>query len=348
MIYDVIICGAGLSGILLANRLVPSQPGQKFLIIDKSGEKSDILYGFWEEGKGEFDSIMEGISDTLITIDNESRSIHKLKKYSYKYFYMTKLSAEICRKLSDKADFVKDEVVAIEETGEGVQVTGLKQNYFGKKVFSSIGARNSKSSICSNIQHFHGCEIKTKATFKYPIFMDFSAGDKKQFRFGYLMPLQNNRLFIHLIDYYSMPSKADLQSYVGKLLQGVDYKILHIEKGITPLNYHLNWLKDSKIEKIGVAGGYINPATGYGVKSFMDYAESVSEHRYNKLFKPERLFFYPMYMLMTILINIYSKGAKRLFSRINRMNNYDAMFDFIEAKGGFISVWEMIMGILFK
>ena len=59
--YDYIICGAGASGLILANSMVKDNyfSNKKILLIEKGNKNlNDRTWSFWEEKNGKFDDLV--------------------------------------------------------------------------------------------------------------------------------------------------------------------------------------------------------------------------------------------------------------------------------------------------
>jgi flavin-dependent dehydrogenase len=341
--YDIIICGAGLSGRLLAYYLIKSKTTKKILLIDKSFHQADVLLGYWESGAGEFDFLFERSCNVLETRDSKSVNKHLLTHYSYKYLYKNRLFDYIDSQIADKVDFVEDTITSVFESKDTVTVTTRNTIFKTNKVFSSIVSVDSdRKSLHKNFQYYRGYEIETYKQIENPIFMDFTICHSGQFRFGYLLPLTSSRYFVHIVDYKNLPSRHDLSTYLEKSLGIVDYKITREEVGRATLSLQKSNLDTSKVIYIGSAGGILNPATGYGLMPFIEDAKFlVQDAKRARITLKFKFFFF----WMILFINLVPNFAKYLFVRINRMCNFDELLDFVDAKGGWKSICTVFKAI---
>ena len=85
--YDIIICGGGITGLLLAKKITDDIyfKNHKIALIEKEDKnKNDRTISFWEEGKGEWDGIICGSWNNANFISDEYESSFELKPYTYK------------------------------------------------------------------------------------------------------------------------------------------------------------------------------------------------------------------------------------------------------------------------
>jgi flavin-dependent dehydrogenase len=350
MIYDTIICGAGLSGRLLAYYLVKANSNKKILIIDKKKIQRDVLLGFWEEGVGEFDTLLQKQSKKLITIDRKSSKEHILKKYIYKYLYKNDLFDYIDKFIEKNATHISDTICAIDNHNP-VVVECSKASYLGRQVYSSVWLKEKQNqkNIVNNIQNFFGYEIFTKAKFESPVFMDFSHGTDNEFKFGYVLPLDDNRALIHIVNYSKYTSSNELEEYIKQFTNGAEYKVLRKESGSTIIGLpRKHFARRERLVEIGIQGGQINQATGFGFSNFILDAKLLADEQNKGSRINQSLSFGFLFFCMSLLINIKPSWARLLFYRINRIDDYDLVLDFVDSKGGFKTISSMLRAIIFS
>ena len=98
MTNDYIILGAGASGLMLAYRmaLAPYFNDKSVLIIDQFSNKgNDRTWCFWEEGPGEWDTILHKSWDTIFFGGPGIQKQIKINSRFFKYFMMFRNMFEI-------------------------------------------------------------------------------------------------------------------------------------------------------------------------------------------------------------------------------------------------------------
>jgi hypothetical protein len=344
--YDVIICGAGLSGRLVAYYLLKSDATLNILLIDKTKVQPDILYGYWESTAGEFEALVRSHFQILETIDNKGTNFNHLAKYTYKSLYRSALFEQIDQVIQPKAAFEVTEILALNEFPDYVEVDTRSGKFYAKKAYTSINlGRQRNKSLFINPQYFHGFEIESESGFKLPIFMDFSINASLQFRFGYVVPINKTRSLVHLVDYKRSPLRSELLDYIENDLQVKKYKIIRVERGRTILGVRVKQ-GNSRIIKIGANGGWINSATGYGLIDCINQAKKLANPSIELVGTPKNVFFNFlfdfMFAAMALLVNIWPQAARFLFSRINRIKNYDLVLDFVTKQGGILTIAKIL------
>jgi len=280
--YDYIICGAGLSGLILANRIFEDRffDDKNILLIDKDLKSSvNKTWCFWETGNSVWKDYIVKSWDTVIFKSKVFKKEKSLKSYSYKMIKSKFFLESIINKIKQANNFYffQDEIVDFIESENNVLVKTKSNQFLANNVFNScvdIDEIKSKTSYPLLLQHFLGWTIETKEGVfneKKATIMDFSIDQKGETRFFYVLPLSDKKALIEFTVFSKDLLKKDeyeleLIKYI-KSLKIDKYKIIEDEFGVIPMTcYPFERKNTSKILNIGTAGGWTKPSSGYTFK----------------------------------------------------------------------------------
>ena len=344
--YDYAIVGAGAAGLHLAIKFAkdPYFKEKKILILDKDAkEVDDRTWSFWEVGKTEWDAIASKVWRHAAFYSANAKIDLPLKDYHYKtvrssnyYAYAKKIIHE-----SSRFDWIKDDI----QTIDGKEIVGAEQNYHANHIFDSRIPPEffeNESSYASLTQHFRGWFIETKE----PVFddskivmMDYRLKWKDQTTFTYVLPfsptsalveftLFNNELLT--IDQY----EEKIKEYIATYLQIKEYKIREIEHGAIPMtNYPFTKHHKDNLTKIGTAGGWVRPSSGYSFKNGDRYARMVVDNiKAGRVphagVAKNRYRFYDSIFLR--VLKDRNDLGEEIFTRLYGSQPIDAMFRFLD------------------
>lgn len=358
--WDFIICGGGMSGLSLAYYLQKSKLGSKSILIIEPQEKNknDRTWAFWEAQKGTFEQILFRKWDT-VNFRDANNKIQQLDigNYQYKLLRGIDFYNYVVPELqkSSNIQFIKDAVTNIEDSPEQATVTTeMGQTYHANFVFDST--YKLKLNIPKNhnlLQHFKGLVIRTKkASFNptLPEMMDFGVEQHNECRFMYVLPFDE---YSAIIEYTLFTEKlltkeeydTELRNYITQKLQITDYEVVEDEFGIIPMSDEAtNEFPSKHVVRIGTAGGYTNPATGYTfqntqkrLQALVKQLEKTGSPIIKTSWFQKRFFFYA-----SVLLNILEQKrlpAAEVFARLYERNPPVQIFKFLD---GETNLWEEI------
>lgn len=355
-----IICGGGMSGLSLAYYLQNSKLGNKqiFIIEPQEKNKNDRTWAFWESEKGTFEDILYK-KWNFVNFRDASNKIQKLDIGNYQYKLLRGIDfynfviAELRK--STNIHFIKDSVISIQDSDEyAIVKTESGQTYQAEFVFDST--YKLKLNIPKNhnlLQHFKGLVIRTqKPVFDptLPEMMDFGVEQYNECRFMYVLPFDEHTA---IVEYTLFTEKlleekeydAELKKYITKKLQITDYEVIEDEFGIIPMSDEAtNEFPSKHIVRIGTAGGYTNPATGYTfqntqkrLKAIVEQLEKTGSPVIKTLWFKKRFSFYA-----SVLLNVLEQKrlpAVDIFARLYERNSASQIFKFLD---GETNLWEEI------
>ena len=288
--YDYAIIGAGAAGLQLAMAMATDTffTERSILIIDKSTKEiNDRTWSYWEMGHGLWDQLLSASWTKGNFVASDYRKNLDLGDYTYKtlrsidfYDFCKKSIAEL-----ENIDWIQDEVLEV-APDDPVRIASTTDTYHAQHVFDSrIDPEyyTSQDNYVRILQHFKGWVVETdKQVFKPDKFtmMDFRTTLDKLTSFIYVLPLSATSGLVEFT-LFTPQLIADevydekIDEYLKEVLQ-TEYNIVEIEKGIIPMtDYPFQHANERQITKIGTAGSWVKPSSGYSFKNCERYASTI-------------------------------------------------------------------------
>jgi lycopene beta-cyclase len=367
LFYDIIIAGAGCSGLSLLYSLLNSTElqNQKILVIDKSFEKSnDRTWCFWEQEAGVFESIVcknwdqisihkNPFSTTLPTYPFSYKMINGLDFYNHIIDFAKKFpnvhwqEATVTSMDYHLHSSSNAEAIVYWEGGKAM----------GQKVFSSILPIDQLYSISQNKmsapflwQHFKGHLIEFESNvFDASVarLMDFNVDQQGATGFMYVLPLTEKKALVE----YTLFSKsilnaslydAEINAYIQKHYPNTNYQILHEEIGAIPMTTQSFAKSSAPIYVLGTLGNAVKASTGYAFRFIQEQVQQIvialeQGNNPNTEIHVTRHQFYDA-VLLYILDNNLMEGSE-IFKRIFEKNKAETIFKFLANTS---TIWEDI------
>ena len=214
--FDIIIIGAGVSGLILADELL-SRTNKKVLIIERRKQFSyDKNLCFWNKPKNLITDLVKNKWDKVDIFSNVKKKLLESDEIKYlrinsKIFYnffinRFKRNKNVNLKMNCSLKNIKyltNKIII--ETTKGIYKSDI--------VFDSILNKKTFTNI-KLFQHFKGIEIKTsKPVFEKDEVILMDIRDKKDmFNFLYLLPFSKNRALVEST--YFSPKILDNKIYL--------------------------------------------------------------------------------------------------------------------------------------
>ena len=355
-VYDFAIVGAGAAGLQLAVAMSEDSyfDDMSIAIIEKDNkDQNDRTWCFWEKGEGKWDDVASKKWNKA-QFANAKRLLHlDLKDYQYKMVRALDFYKHTKKLLSGAKNitWVKDEVESIEQMTPAV-IRGQKGDYQSKIVFDSRIERDffeANDKYIRLLQHFKGWMVETEESVFDPesfMMMDFRLKWSDSTSFTYILPLTEKKALVEFT--FFSPELIDdsdydkyLQNYIRQIL-GVDkFEITSQEQGVIPMSdYPFHLVNTDNIVKIGTAGSWVKPSSGYSFKNAERYslkmienikagkrpAQGLFENRFRKY---DSLF-------LDVLWN-YNHLGERIFSDMYSKNDPSLILRFLDEETNF---WE--------
>jgi len=355
--FDIIIIGAGASGLLLSDALGRDAyfKNKSILLLEKDAKQTnDRTWCYWEKGGGQFDPLLHKSWNTIYFGGEQFSKHMDIGPYSYKMIRGIDFYREYLGRIRRYSNitFCTETVIDLNDKTNQVIVKTENNTYRASKVFNSIFdyktlLKQRKYPVLQ--QHFKGWFIKTKKPVFNPAsasFMDFSIPQNGNTRFMYVLPFSENE---GLVEYTLFSEKlleeeeydAAITSYITTHLDDTKYEILQSEKGSIPMScYDFESHNSANILNIGTAGGWSKPSTGF---TFMNTARNIAalipflkKNKPLDTFSTKKRFWYYDLLLLDILYRNNEKG-RLIFESLFKKRHPQLILKFLEEK---TSIWE--------
>lgn len=362
--FDFIIVGAGLSGLHLSYCFLKDEyfKDYSFLIIDKEkSKKEDNYFSYWEIGDGKWDSILKNKWSKGDFFSKKGKVEMDFSDYSYKTLSSSKFKEYVKKKIKKKKKFKlsKDTVLKIKEEKNNIVVVGNKKNYNAKHVFDSrlspiLNKKIKKHTYLQ--QHFLGWVVKTnekifnKRSF---VFMDYRIRDKNSTAFTYVLPFKKDEALIEHTYFSKNVQNHEvyeeyIKDYLNKYYGKSTYKLVKSEFGVIPMTtYPFHRDSTMNITKIGTAGGWVKPSTGYSFKNCEKYSEKILDNIKNgKEFKisPKKRYLFLDKILLGVLSN-YNYQGETIFHRMIKRNKTKNVLRFLDEESTLLEMIKIIISM---
>ena len=184
--------------------------------------------------------------------------------------------------------------------------------------------------------------------------MDYRIRDVDKTAFTYVLPISKNKALVEYTYFTkelveSKEYDLKLKKYIKEVLKINNYSILNEEYGIIPMtNYPFFKHSKDKITKIGTAGGWVKPSTGYSFKN----SERNSKKIVKQLKKEVTLInvkskskYYHMDKIFLDVLNKNNWFGEKLFYLLFRKNTTNKIFEFLDEKSDFFSELKIIRSL---
>jgi lycopene beta-cyclase len=292
--FDIAIIGAGAAGLQLAIALHRDAffSTKKILVLDKDQKDSnDRTWSFWEKGAGKWDHLIEhswGQSD-FHSADRQCSL--QLSPYRYKTLRSLQFYDFAKREIVASPNFtwVQDEVKTVEER-DVLHIAGANQKYTADLVFDSrIPADFFKNQdpYTRLLQHFRGWLVRTPDDRFDPnnfMMMDFRLRWPGSTSFTYVLPFNEREALVEFTLFTpSLLQQEDydqmLRRYFKEILAIPQFDILETEQGVIPMSdFPFNRYSTDRQLKIGTAGGWVKPSSGYSFKNCEKNAQLIVDN----------------------------------------------------------------------
>ena len=289
--FDYAIVGAGAAGLHLAIKMArdPFFDDKRILILDKDPKTAnDRTFSFWEKGTSVWDEIACKTWQQLLFHGGDNSVEIQLKDYSYKTIRSSAFysyAKEVIRE-HPQIQWVKDDIKDVKDG----RIIGGQRSYQAHHIFDSRVSptfKKEKSQHISLSQHFLGWFIETEA----PVFdeetvtiMDYRLKWKDHTSFTYILPFSPTYALVEFTLFNQELLTTEeyehkLKAYISDYLGIKHYSIKEIERGCIPMsNYPFVQDHASGVTKIGTAGGWVRPSSGYSFKNGDRYSQMILDN----------------------------------------------------------------------
>ena len=348
--FDYIICGAGASGLLLANSMIEDDffSDKKILLIEKDNKSiNDRTWGLWDDKTNVLDSIVHKSWDQAEFIGKSFKKHFLLDPYKYKMVKAIDFYSHFLNKVNNASNFEYVNALISEIVSNATEnyVNTSIGNFNSKLIFSSL-PKNDKINYSRYPllnQSFIGWTIETSEDVfdeKTMTLMDFDRDQKDETRFIYILPFSSKKALVE----YTLFSekkisdhdyKEGIKEYLKK--KGVEkYNIIDKEKGNIPMTcFPFEKSNTNKLIYLGTAGGWTKPSTGYTIKNAIqktkEIASLIKSNKTLEHFNKRNRFWYYDLILLDVLKSTKGNGYKA-FSYMFKRNDPIKILKFLDEK----------------
>lgn len=357
--YDIAIIGAGAAGLQLALAMQADDffAAKKILILDKDQkDTNDRTWSYWEKGPGKWDNLIEHSWGQGDFYSEDKKCTLSLAPYRYQTLRSLKFYDYAKRELPTNPNFtwLNDEVKNVEET-EVLHITGVNKNYTANLVFDSripTEFFKNEDPYTRLLQHFRGWVVRTPEDQFDPnnfTMMDFRLQWPSTTSFTYILPFNKREALIEFTLF--TPSLLQQDDYEKMLLQycheilGIhNFETLETEQGVIPMSdFPFNQYSTGRLIKIGTAGGWVKPSSGYSFKNCEKNAQLIVDNL--KQGRPvgeglHRSRFRWYDSLFLDVLNRHNDLGPSIFSDMYFKNDIQKIFAFLDEES---SIWDDII-----
>ncbi len=353
MMFDYAIVGMGAAGAQLA--LAMSEDNffkhKRILIIEQSKTiTNDKRWSFWQKGTGKFDPIVKHKWDKGEFYGPSAKHIElNLNPYTYKSIHSSDFFEHSNSQLKKHPSFqlAHDEVHDINQTADYCEIKCNQNSYQAKVCFDSRINEPEHSALKKYVllwQHFKGWHIKCDKDSFDPnrfVMMDFRYRHPSDTSFIYVLPYSKREALIEFTAFTSELYEKD-SLYEDAILKYLEdhridhYDIVQTEHGKIPMSdYPFHHSSSDKIIKIGTAGSWVRPSTGYSFHYISKYVAKLiasikaNTHTTIQLLDPKTRW------LDSVLLEVLDKENElgpAIFADMYQKNKVQQIFSFLDGE----------------
>ncbi len=347
-----VIVGAGCSGLALADALVRHGLPKGFSIALVDAREDYRLDHNWCFFGGQTHAFEDAVAhrwesfrvrDSARTVERRSERAPYCHVPADRFYAIAR---ERIARANDLATFFLGEGVnAIDDRGDHVRVQTTKRELRARIVFDSRPSLPKGDGIALT-QHFIGHEIETDRDVfdeRVATLMDFDVDQSRGIHFMYVLPFTRRRALVEST-FFSAAVHAEevyenaIEEYLARRFDITSPQILSRERGAIPMTSIPFDARPSKnVMRIGVAGGFAKPSTGYAFLASLRFAEDAARHVLAfdldaiPAVRGER-----SRMLDTIFLSYlkrFPELAPETFTRLFENTDVDALIRFLSERG---------------
>lgn len=355
--FDIIIAGAGLSGLSLAYRLALGNYAGSVAIVDVDfTPKNDKTWCFWSNVEAPFSEIISKQWHSVSLTALDFKATRDLTSYSYNAIKSEDFKTFVLKEIQKHPNFelIETSVKELSHQNNKCLLTTIKgEKYSAEYIFQSLfkDPRLETAKIkYPLIQHFVGLEVQVNnpafddTTIK---FMDFDETWTDRVAFMYVLPFSKTTALLEYTIFSESIEEEHLyeeriHSYISKNygLKPADYQRIRKEKGQIPMQDlpYTPWYAKN-IMNLGLVGGLAKPSSGYAFMRIQHHVEKLA----NSLIlgatpepptRSKRQFWIYDLLLLHILANS-TEDSLQVFKSLFKNNSIEEVFRFLDEETNF-------------
>ncbi len=350
--YDIIIIGAGLSGLNLAAEL-SKKTTKSILILEKKKKFFfDKNWCFWSQPNNPFTSKYDNQWENIAVKIDGKEIVYNEKNIKYLRIKSSTFYAKISKELKQKKIEIKmnQNIEKIVNTINGHTIISNKKQYKTKIIFDSRPGCN-KEEKGYLYQHFYGMEVNFKNALldnKKVMLMDFQ-NFQNGINFIYVLPFSKKKALFETTYFSSKilgeeEYKNDIKNYLKTNYPNKDFSLKFIEKGVIPMFFKKR-IKSSSLIKIGTPANWVRISTGYSFQNSFANSKEIVKKLINKKELKIKKNIISDFLDLTFCFYIknYSEDSKQFFKCFFYKNNFKNIVSFLVGTASFIQVLRIIL-----
>lgn len=282
---DIVVLGAGVSSLMLAERLARSgsRSSRVILVDPRTGYENDQTWSFWRVAPHAFEPLVEASWQRMAWSSAGWRQTIQSRRYPYqsipaRSFFDRALAAvdadpETELRLGCSALSVRDCSRGVEiETTQGA----LRAAW-------AIDTRPARAPRGALVQRFAGARIRTgQASFDPGVagLMESMEVDHHGFSFTYVLPYSADEALVETTRFTTsvLPEgqlQSELDSACARLSRG-GFSVLRTERGAIPMSVERFASPSARVVLAGRRGGAARPSTGYAFLRMAQWADAAA------------------------------------------------------------------------
>jgi lycopene beta-cyclase len=297
--YDIILTGAGLSGLTMAHEMMRHRffQDKRILLVDRDEKnRNDRTWCFWAKQDEPLPPVVFKTWDKSLFFGHHYEAVLDLNPYRYHmvrgadFYAWAKAALSLHPQVSwlkseiQSIDFEKGIVITADKTvqadwvvnsaftAQKVMPTPQIDGYIpGLSALSTPSDRERQPYIWL-LQHFKGWMIETPEDVFDPdimTLMDYRIQQKGETRFVYVLPFTPRRALVEFTVFSPAlcpleEYDAELALYLKQFLNIREYQVTEEEFGIIPMSdYPFSPTLQGQVLHIGTAAGFVKASSGY-------------------------------------------------------------------------------------
>jgi lycopene beta-cyclase len=353
----VTICGAGASGLAVADFLSKLSPESDITLIDPDFEHTtNKTWCFWDKSIAQDSDTIHKSWNKISVINYSGEHKESFNHDFYFCIHSSKYRKSIIERLKNepRVNLVTDSVATISSDNTVITQKGFQNQatHVIDSRFQSINDLNLDPVANTLWQHFTGWVIETKAPVFDPdhaILMDFRVTQEHGFAFIYILPYSDSKALVELTffnaeiptqEFYAPILEDYLVTQWGlskkTLHDSIQYSVVETEYGIIPMtDLPIQVGKQHNLVKTGLSGGLAKASTGYAFSRSQRHARILakaiaSKQDIKNWSSPVKFQFYDMLILH--LLKNDPKHCVDIFMTLFSKNGFQLVFDFLDEK----------------
>ena len=348
--FDFAIVGAGAAGLQLAIKLAEDEYfNDKSIAIFEPDSKTanDRTWSFWEK-ETKWDGIAcKSWDKALFYGEGKELELH-LRPYKYKTIKSSDFYSHAKKVINEHQNitWLAEQVQSV----NGQLITTTKGEHKASHIFDSRvpSAFEKDQTHIHLLQHFKGWFIKTEE----PVFdvdkitvMDYRIKWKDSTSFTYVLPFSPTEALVEFTlfneallqdEEYDQYLKEYIRDYIGIS----EFEITEVEQGVIPMSdYPFHKHHEAFVTKIGTAGGWVRPSSGYSFKNSDRYTSMIIDnikkgHHPSKGIANSRFRAYDKLFLH--VLSSHNHKGEEVFTVLYGLKNHQTILRFLDEESSLL------------